>query len=198
MSDSPGSYFVFDPGRTMGFAYCHAGGDRIRSGTWRFKQESPGAAYAEFVVYLKRMLTGLPDPLIGIELMTIVDHGKDDAKGNYRPAIDAKQVMFSSGWPTHAQTLAHTMGLREPQLLAIPTWRSKTHGKMAAPKEVQGQPAKSKWLKLQAKRYCDKNGWSYNTDDEAEALCMLDALRIIHEPDYAFDKGRSYRQEALF
>lgn len=197
MSDEPGSYFVFDPGRTMGFAYCLAGGLKIRSGTWRFKQETPGAAYAEFITYLKRMLSSLPDPLVGIELMTIVDHGQEDAKGNFKSAIDAKQVMFSSGWPTHAQTLCHTMGLREPQLIAIPTWRSKTHGKLAAPKDMKRQADKSKWLKLQAKLYCDKNGWAYNTDDEAEALCMLDALRIIHEPDYAFDKGRSYQQESF-
>ncbi|CCF19107.1 protein of unknown function [Pseudorhizobium banfieldiae] len=194
MSTAPGSYFVFDPGRTMGFAYCLAGGEKIRHGTWRFNQKSPGAAYAEFITYLKRTLTGLPDPLVGIELMTIVDHGQ-----NGKSAIDAQQVMFSSGWPTHAQTLCHTMGLREPELMAISTWRSKTHGKMRVPDNMKAlkQAEKSKWLKLQAKLYCDKNGWSYNTEDEAEALCMLDALRIIHEPDYAFDKGRSFQQESF-
>lgn len=192
---APGSYFVFDPGRTMGFAYCLAGGEKLRSGTWRFKQESPGAAYAEFISYLKRMLQGLPDPQVGMELMTIVDHGE-----NGKSAIDAKQVMFSSGWPTHAQTLCHTMGLREPELIAIGTWRSKTHGKLRVPENMKRakQTEKSKWLKLQAKLFCDKNGWAYNSDDEAEALCMLDALRIIHEPDYAFDKGQSYQQESFF
>ena len=107
--------------------------------------------------------------------------------------------MFSSGWPTHAQTLCHSMGLREPELIAISTWRSKTHGKMRVPDNMRGakQSEKSKWLKLQAKLYCDKNGWSYDTEDEAEALCMLDALRIMYEPDYAFDKGRSYQQESF-
>lgn len=191
---APGSYFVFDPGRTMGFAYCLAGGEKLRSGTWRFKQESPGAAYAEFISYLKRMLQGLPDPQVGMELMTIVDHGE-----NGKSAIDAKQVMFSSGWPTHAQTLAHTMGLREPLMIAIGTWRSKTHGKLRVPDNMKHlkQAEKSKWLKLQAKLYCDKNGWPYNSDDEAESLCMLDALRIMSEPGYAFDKGRSYQQESL-
>ncbi|THK33996.1 hypothetical protein EHS39_32995 [Ensifer sp. MPMI2T] len=193
MSGAPGSYFVFDPGRTMGFAYCMAGGEKIRHGTWRFKQEKPGEAYAEFASYLRRMLQGLPDPLVGIELMTIVEHENQHGK----VAIDAKQVMFSSGWPTHAQTICHTMGLRDPELIAISTWRAKTHGKMRAPKEITKQAEKSKWLKLQAKLYCDRNGWSYNTEDEAEALCMLDALRIIHEPDYAFDKGRSYQQESF-
>ena len=179
----------------MGFAYCLAGGGKIRSGTWRFKHQSPGAVYAEFLGYLKRMLEGLPDPQVGMELMTIVDHGE-----NGKSAIDAKQVMFSSGWPTHAQTLCHNMGLREPELIAISTWRSKTHGKMRVPDNMKlaKQTEKSKWLKLQAKLYCDKNGWPYNSDDEAEALCMLDALRIIHEPDYAFDKGQSYQQESFF
>ena len=191
---APGSYFVFDPGRTTGFAFCLAGGERMRSGTWRFKQESPGAAYAEFVGYLKRMLTGLPDPLVGIELMTVVDHGQDG-----KSAIDAQQVMFSSGWPTHAQTLCHTMGLREPQLIAISTWRSKTHRKMRVPDSMKTarQADKSKWLKQQAKDYCDRQGWGYNSEDEAEALCMLDALRMMHEPSYAFDKGASYQQESF-
>lgn len=194
MITAPGSYFVFDPGRTMGFAYCLAGGLNIRHGTWRFKQASPGAAYAEFVTFLKRTLVALPDPQVGMELMTIVDHGSDG-----KSAIDAKQVMFSSGWPTHAQTLCHSMGLREPELIAISTWRSKTHGKMRVPENMKTatQTEKSKWLKLQAKHYCDRNGWSYETEDEAEALCMLDALRIMHEPDYAFDKGRSYQQESF-
>ncbi|MBS4020244.1 MAG: hypothetical protein KGZ68_18630, partial [Dechloromonas sp.] len=74
MSTAPGSYFVMDPGRTMGFAYCLAGGSKLRHGTWRFMQNSAGAAYAEFITFLKRTLTGLDDPLVGIELMTIVDH----------------------------------------------------------------------------------------------------------------------------
>lgn len=194
MNTAPGSYFVFDPGRTMGFAYCLAGGEKIRSGTWKFTQKSAGHAYAEFVQYLKRTLNGLPDPLVGMELMTIVDHGKDG-----KSAIDAQQVMFSSGWPTHAQTLCHTMGLREPELIAISTWRSKTHGKMRVPDELKKakQAEKSKWLKLQARIYCDNNGWTYTSDDEAEALCMLDALRIINEPDHAFDKGRSFHQDSF-
>lgn len=194
MSEAPQSYFVFDPGRTMGFAYCLAGGERLRHGTWRFNQTVAGAAYHEFAAYLRRMLSGLPDPLVGIELMTIVDHGEGG-----KSAIDAQQVMFSSGWPVIAQTVCHSMGLREPELIAISTWRSKTHGKMRSPDFLKNaKPAeRTKWLKQQAKDYCDRNGWSYNSEDEAEALCMLDALRIINEPDYAFDKGRSYQQESF-
>lgn len=193
MSNSPGSYLVIDPGRSMGFAYCLAGGENIRHGTWKFNQKSAGEAYATFVQYLKRTLSALPDPLVGIELMTIVDHGTPGGKS----AIDAQQVIFSSGWPTHAQTLCHTMGLREPQFIAISTWRSKTHGKLRVPDTMKKakQAERSKWFKLQAKTYCDKNGWSYSTEDEAEALCMLDALRIMNEPDHAFDRGRSFQQE---
>lgn len=191
MSTAPASYFVFDPGRTMGWASCLAGGEKIRHGTWRFKHESHGAAYAEFAAYIKRMLTGLPDPLVAMELATIVSHGTDGR-------VDAQQVVFSAGWPAVAQTIAHTMGLREPEMIAIQTWRSKTHGKTRAPKEMTKQSDRSKFFKLQAKLYCDRNGWSYSTDDEAEALCMLDSVRMVHEADYAFDKGRSYgKQEAL-
>jgi hypothetical protein len=92
------------------------------------------------------------------------------------------------------------MGLRPAETIAIATWRSKTHGKLRVPDQMKSakQADRSKWLKQQAKAYCDRNGWSYSTEDEAEALCMLDAVRIIHEPSYAFDKGQSYgHQEAL-
>lgn len=194
MSDTPGSFIVLDPGRNMGFAYCLTGGGNIRHGTWRFTQKSAGEAYATFVAYLKRTLESLPDPLIGIELMTIVEHEGQNGKSH----IDAQQVMFSSGWPTHAQTLCHSMGLREPQFIAISTWRSKTHGKTRAPKTITKQADRSKWFKRQARDYCERQGWSYDTDDEAEALCMLDALRILNEPDHAFDRGRSFQQDGLF
>lgn len=192
MSDYPGSYFVFDPGRTMGFAYCLAGGNKIRHGTWRFKQPKAGAAFAEFASYLRRTLSSLPDPLVAMELTTIVSHGEAGR-------VDAEQVVFSAGWPSIAQTVCHNMGLRDPEMIPIQTWRSKTHGKTRVPENLrkEKQSVRSKWLKQQAKDYCDRNGWSYNTDDEAEALCMLDTIRIMHEPDYAFDKGRSYQQEAL-
>jgi len=113
--------------------------------------------------------------------------------------IDPEQIAFSAGWQAIAKTVCHTMGLRPAMLIAIATWRSKTHGKMRVPETMKGakQAEKSKWLKLQAKLYCDRNGWSYDTEDEAEALCMLDAVRIMHEPSYAFDKGRSYQQESF-
>lgn len=193
MSDSPGSFFVFDPGRNCGFAYCHAGGINVRHGTWRFKQESPGAAFAEFATYLKRTLSSLPDPQVAMELATIVTHGEDNR-------VDAKQVVFSAGWPSIAQVICHSMGLREPQMIAIQTWRSKSHGKTRAPDSMKGpdkQNVRAKWFKQQARDYCEKQGWSYSTDDEAEALCLLDAVRIMNEPGHAFDRGRSCGQESL-
>ena len=128
-----------------------------------------------------------------MELATIVTHGDDNR-------VDAKQVIFSAGWPAIAMTLCHSLGLREPVMLPIQTWRSRTHRKVQVPKEMKGvsQAERSKWFKLQAKLYCDKQGWSYNTDDEAESLCMLEAVRLEFEPDFAFDKGRSsYHQESL-
>lgn len=191
MSTAPGSFLVLDPGRTMGFAHCLYGGKNLKHGTWRFNHKTPGEAYYTFTQYMRRTLEGLPDPLIVLELPTIVSHG-DDGR------VDAEQVLFTAGWTTVAQTLAHIMALREPDLIAIQTWRSKTHGKTFAPKELKlTQNEKSKWFKERAKEYCDKNGWSYQTTDEAESLCMLDAVRQIHEPSYAFDRGRAYQQASL-
>lgn len=193
MSGAPGSYFVLDPGRLCGFAYCLAGGQKLRHGTWRFKQEDHGAAYAEFSQFLRRALSGLPDPLVAMEMMTIVSHGEKDV-------IDPNQIAFSAGWQAIVKTICFTMQLRPAETIAIGTWRSKTHGKTTVPKDMkaQRQADRSKWLKQQAKLYCDRNGWSYQTEDEAEALCMLDAVRIMHEPAYAFDRCQSYgHQEAL-
>jgi len=186
MPQDPQSYLVMDPGRVTGFAYCLAGGHGLKHGTWRFSQPSHGAAYAEFVSFVRRTLTSLPDPLVAMEMMTIVKHGEKDV-------IDPNQIAFSAGWQAIVKTLCHTMNLREPEMIAISTWRSKTHGKMGVPKNMKGlsQADRSKWLKTQAKLYCDANGWGYGGDDEAEALCMLDAVRIMHEPSYAFAHGQS-------
>lgn len=189
MSEAPGSYFVVDPGRTAGFAYCLSGGEKIRHGTWRFKHDEHGAAYAEFATYLRRMLGGLPDPQVALEMMTVVSHGEDGV-------IDPNQIAFSAGWQAIAKTVCHTMSLRPPQLIAISTWRSRTIRKTVAPKGL-AQAERTKWFKEQAKRYCDRQGWSYATADEAEALCMLEAVRIDWEPGLAFDKGMSYQQESF-
>ncbi|MDQ0422352.1 hypothetical protein J2045_003400 [Peteryoungia aggregata LMG 23059] len=193
MARAPGSYLVLDPGRNMGWASCLAGGEKLKHGTWRFNQETPGEAYFTFTQFMRRTLESMPDPLVCIELMTIVTHGDDDR-------IDAEQVMFSSGWPTHAQTLCHIMALRQPDFVAIQSWRAKTHTKTRTPDSMKGasQVERSKWFKERAKEYCDARGWSYGSADEAEALCILDYTRIVHEPGYAFDRGRAYQQESLF
>lgn len=191
MAHAPGSYLVLDPGRVMGFAHCLSGGEKLKHGTWRFNQSSPGEAYYTFTQFLRRTLDGMPDPLVVLELPTIVSHGEDGR-------VDAEQVLFTAGWTTHAQTLCHIMALRQPDLIAIQSWRSKTHGKTFAPKDQKmSQNERSKWFKERAKEYCEKHGWSYQTSDEAEALCILDAVRQIHEPKYAFDRGRAYQQESL-
>ena len=184
--NAPGSYLVFDPGRSMGFAYCMAGGEGLRSGTWRFKQERYGHAYADFAERLGKLVPGLPDVQMGMELMTIVGH--DDGKGGSR--IDAKQVLFSSGWPAIMHTICYAKKLRDPEMIAIQTWRSKSHGFVVTPKgSNMNQSQKSAWFKEKARAYCDRNGWKYDSPDEAEALCMLDYLRLEYEPGYAFDNG---------
>lgn len=195
MKTAPGSYVAIDPGRIMGFAYCLAGGENLRHGTWKFQAPRPGAAYAEFTVRLKELLKSLPRPLVGIELMTIVAH--DGPYGSNH--VDANQVRFSSGWPTHAETLCYSLGLEDPVYYAIQTWRSKTHGVTRTPKDASMSLAeRSKFFKQAAVNYCERSGWTYNSADEAEALCILDAMRIEFEPNYAFDKGRAYQQEDMF
>jgi hypothetical protein len=191
-NDVPGSYLAIDPGRRMGWAHCLRGGDELQFGTWKFKHELAGAAYSAFLGNLKSKYDVLPDLQVGIELMTIVGH--EDERGN--TAIDAQQVEFSAGWPTHAKTLSYRMDRRPPEMIAISSWRSKTHGKTRAPDGYKGD--KRKYLKQKAIDYCHANGWEAANDEEAEAICMLVYMRILYEPDFAFERGHSFQQEALF
>lgn len=187
----PRSYLTIDPGRKMGYAHCLAGGADLQYGTWKFNQQLPGAAYSAFLANLKSKMDVLPDVQIGLELMTIVGH--EDAKG--RTNIDAQQVEFSAGWPTHAKTLCYRMDRRPPEMIAISAWRSKTHGKTRAPDRYTGD--KRKYLKQQAIDYCRAQGWNPANDEEAESLCMLVYMRMLFEPGFAFDRGYSFRQESL-
>lgn len=186
----PASFLAIDPGRDLGFAYCLAGGEGLRHGVWRFKQTCMGAAYAEFVTRLKTVLRDLPRCQVGVELMTVVTH-EDDA-GNQR--VDAAQILKSSGWPTHAQTVCYMLGLPEPIFIPIQTWRSATHGKTRAPNTIKDSE-RSRWFKDCAISYASRQGWAVDGPDEAEALCMLDYLRITHEPDYAYAAGQSGRHQ---
>jgi len=191
MSD-PQSYLTIDPGRKMGWASCLRGGGDLRYGTWKYKQELPGEAYALYLSNLNQKIRSLPDVLVGVELLTIVAHVDEKGKASF----DAEQIAFSAGWPTHAQTLCFRLGARPPEMIAISSWRSKTHGKVQAPRGLK-QSQRTKFFKEVAFDYCHANGWSPDSDNAAEALCMLDYLRILHEPDFAFDRGRAHQQEAL-
>lgn len=191
MMTSPLSYLAIDPGRRMGFATCLAGGGNLSYGTWKFTDADHGSAYAAFAKQIGAMLADLPDAQVGMEMLTIVPHEGENGKSH----VDAEQVGFSAGWPAIAKVKCFVARVRPPEMIAISAWRSKTHGKTRAPNGVKES---SKWLKQQAFIYCRANGWSPDTDNAAEALCMLDYLRILHEPAFAFDQGQSFQQERLF
>lgn len=191
MTTSPQSYLAVDPGRKMGWACCLAGGDRLEYGTWKFGQPDHGAAYAAFAKQFGSVLAIWPDLQVGMEMLTIVPHEGENGK----PQVDAEQVGFSAGWPAIAKTKCFVAGCRPPEMIAISAWRSKTHGKTRAPIGVKNS---SGWLKQQAFAYCASNGWNPDSDNAAEALCMLDYLRILHEPSFAFDRGQSFDQPRLF
>jgi hypothetical protein len=188
---SPGSYLAIDPSRKMGWASCDRGGGNLRYGTWKFKQERAGECYAIYLSNLREKILQGDDIQIGIEMLTAVAHVDDKGKAS----VDVQQIAFSSGWQTHAQTLCFRMGARDPEIVAISAWRSKTHGKVSAPKGYNGDSRK--YLKQAALDYCAAHGLSPANDEEAEAICILHYLRLLHEPDFAFERGRSHHQEAL-
>lgn len=191
---APGSYLLFDPGRSMGWASCLYGGDDLQYGTLRYKQSLPGEAYSRFLFDLTAKIRTLPDVQVGMELMTIVAHEDDNGKAG----VNAEQVQFSSGWPVLAQTLCFRLNARPPEMIAIQSWRSKTHGKTRAPEGLSGTEKGRVWLKKQAFDFCHAEGWEPDSDNAAEALCMLVYMRILHEPSFAFDRGQSFEQERLF
>jgi hypothetical protein len=174
----------------MAWASCLRGGGDLRYGTWKYKQESAGECYALFLANLKIKIDTLPDVQIGMEKLTAVAHTDDKGKAS----INIDQVEFSAGWPVIARTLCHRMRARQVEDIYISTWRSKTHGYKAAPKGTKNTQA---FLKQKAVDYCRAQGWSPANADEAEALCMLSYLRLLYEPDFAFERGRSHHQEAL-
>lgn len=176
----------------MGWASCLCGGENVQYGTWKYKHELPGEAYAFYLSNLTQKIRSLPDVQVGIEMLTIVAHVDDKGKASF----DAEQIAFSSGWQTHAQTLCFRLGARPPELIAISSWRSRTHGKTRAPAGLK-QSERSNFFKEAAFDYCRANGWSPANDNEAEALCLLDHLRLMYEPDFAFQRGQSHHQEAL-
>jgi hypothetical protein len=88
------------------------------------------------------------------------------------------------------------LGLPEPVFVAISTWRSATHKVLRVPTGSNwNQATRDRHFKGAAMDYCESNKWSPETSDEAEALCILDYLRIENEPGYAFDKGQSGRHQ---
>lgn len=188
---APGSYLALDPGRKMGWASCLRGGEHLAYGTWKFPQADHGEAYAAFAKQFGVPLAALPDLQVGMEMLTIVAH--EDDKG--RPQVDAEQVGFSAGWPAIAKTKCFVAGARPPEMVAISAWRSRTHGKTRAPIGMKNSTA---WLKQKAFEYCHANGWTPDSDNAAEALCILDYMRILYEDSYAFDRGYPSEQTRLF
>ena len=187
---APASYLVLDLGMNTGFAFCERGGRELHSGVWRFKGKSHGEIYHGFLKMFANTLDALPQPVaVGIEDLTIV--ARQDAKG--KPTVDAHQIEVTAGWYSIAKLVCYLRDIAPPEMLNIAAWRSRTHGKTRAPDKFRG----TDWLKQQAVNYCKDQGWYPKTHDEAEALCMLVYLRILHEPDFAFDKGLSFQQEPL-
>ncbi|MEM7303380.1 MAG: hypothetical protein AAF468_20055 [Pseudomonadota bacterium] len=81
----------------------------------------------------------------------------------------------------------------------LPTqWRSKffPSGWMKVPDELKNdEQRRRRRLKDLAISECQKRGWDVKYDDEADALGILEALRIDTEPGYGFEHGRSGKHQ---
>lgn len=172
----------------MGVAWLRPGEKKPECATWRFKARGAGECYLEFLERLGELLKVLPDVQIAIELMTVVTHDGH---------VDAKQVQLSSGWFNALDMMRARRGLREIEQTPIQSWRSKSHGKVKAPKEIKEQNERRKYLKQAAIDFCEGNGWPVANDEEAEALCILEWLRIEYEPGYSFSAGHGGHQQAM-
>ncbi len=66
-------------------------------------------------------------------------------------------------------------------------WRSKVLGVTQAPKQIKGSSKRRQWIKDEAVSWCVRRGYRTETDDEAEALCILAYMQGLHSDSADFD-----------
>lgn len=62
-------------------------------------------------------------------------------------------------------------------------WRKHFLGVVRAPKEIPASQRRA-WLKKEARKKCIERGWFVKSDDEAEALGVLDCARAMLNPNH--------------
>lgn len=169
---------AIDPGTQLGFAWG-IDGKLFRSGVYRLPKASDedeaGVRFASLLRFLYAMITENKIDILYSEA-PFIDHPKP---GRTPPPRSFKSELLRWGIPAIITTAAAQTGIKA---VAVPvgTWRSRLGAPTQAPKQVKGNEERRKWLKAATAARVEKLGYSYATQDEADAIGLW-ASQIMHE-----------------
>lgn len=98
-------------------------------------------------------------------------------------------------WRLWAEGCIHEVGAETTvEVLAVPTaaWRKHLIGVSFAPRGL-GKADRRKWLKQMVIGACAARGWRVRSDDEADALGVLDCVWCDKNPRYGATSGPLFR-----
>jgi hypothetical protein len=157
---------AIDPARRLGWARWHPGMIAPESGTIDFMARPERKCFSLYGTWLFEQFT------LGIERVV---YEQPFISRDPRQAGNNAQLLYGLWGITEFLCDRRRKPLH---VITVGMWRSHFHGYVNAPKVIDGEVAskakRSKWLKARACDACDRRGWPYYSDDEAEALGILD------------------------
>ncbi|RZN30483.1 hypothetical protein [Bradyrhizobium sp. Leo121] len=165
---------ALDPSRFTGWAVWEATGPR--SGVFNLNADSEPAIYSRAETLIGDFVQ--PGDIVGVEA-PLLPAGM---------SIQSRQILLGV-----RAIIFVTIFKRQARVIEIEParWRSKILGLTQAPKHIGQGLSKSKktavrraWLKRRAIDEVAARGWGKTTDDQADALCILDYLRMRLDPAY--------------
>jgi|SRR5215831_435786 len=157
---------AFDPGLSLGWAFVDA--DRPRSRLIDLWASSEGAVYMRARARLLEILNG--GDVVAVEAAIMPN----------KVTIRSRLVLF--GIRAMIVAVAHERMARVVEVEPH-RWRKHFIGVVSAP---AGVPRKKRrqWLKDRARWHAQQRGWGVVSEDEADALGILDYLRCTLDANY--------------
>jgi hypothetical protein len=160
-----------DPGQKCGWSQWD--GDRLTFGVFDLKGLSgEGASFHRSTVRMREFIQR--GDVIGLEAPVKVNYSSIQSQ---QFLLGLRAVILSTSFACGARVIEI-----EPS-----TWRSKILGVTMAPKLIKGTDVRRAWIKRKAVEHCRARGYGETTDDEADALCILEYLRLRIDPTFQSD-----------
>lgn len=181
-------FLALDPGVKTGWA-AFSDEHGLESGVWSFsKEKTRGARYSRFRARLHQEVKRHKVEIIGVEMPVIAPH------------TNALQVRLAYGWMAEVECYCADHNLPEPEEVVIQSWRSTflpgfrpLDLRSAGATKPQRDNHRRKQWKEAAKVRCARMGLDVASDDEAEAIGLLEHLRTIKDADFAHSRGRIHK-----